>query len=116
MLGGPGLVGDVEAAGLLGGVLGRGGAAARGGLGGLALPGLGLAAGGREAGRGVLLEEPAVGVAGADRLELVGIAEEDDLGVVGGGVVEDAGELAGVDHAGLVDDQDAAAMEGVEIG
>jgi hypothetical protein len=30
---------------------------------------------------------------------------------VGGGVVEDAGELAGVDHAGLVDDQDDAAVE-----
>jgi hypothetical protein len=30
-----------------------------------------------------------------------------------GGVVENAGELAGVDHAGLVDDQDGPAGEGL---
>src|SRR5579864_9080964 len=32
---------------------------------------------------------------------------------MGGGVVEDARELAGVDHAGLVDDQDHAVVEGL---
>ena len=98
---------------LLVGVEGGSDAAAGEVLGGLALPGFGLAADGLEAGRGLLLEESSVGVSGTDRLELVGIAEQDDLGVVGGGVVEDARELAGVDHAGLVDDQDDAAVEGL---
>jgi hypothetical protein len=57
------------------GVEGRGDAAAGELLGGLALPGLSLAADGFEAGWRVLLEETPVGVTGADRLELVGIAE-----------------------------------------
>jgi hypothetical protein len=68
-------VGDVQAAGLLIGVESRRDTAAGKVLGGLALPRLGLAADGLEARRGALLEESSVGVAGTDRLELIGTAE-----------------------------------------
>jgi hypothetical protein len=73
-------VGPVQAAGLVVGVE-RGRDAAGGEvLGGLLLPRLELAADGFEADARVGLEQAAVGVAGADRLELRGIAQEDDLG------------------------------------
>ena len=59
--------------------------------------------------------------AGVDLGELAGIADEDDLGVRGVGVVEDAGEESGADHAGFVDDEDrvgreAAVARVVEVG
>jgi hypothetical protein len=41
--------------------------------------------------------------AGVDLGELVGVAGEHDLHGLGFGMVEEAGELAGADHAGLVD-------------
>ncbi len=57
------------------------------------------------------LQEAAVGVAGADGLQLVGIAQEDNLGPALLGLVKDAAELAGIDHPGLVHDENRSAVE-----
>ena len=54
-------------------------------LGGFTLPRLGLAADGLEARRGVLLEQAAKGIAGANRLELVGRGSEAAGALLGGG-------------------------------
>ena len=56
-------------------------------------------------------EEAGEGAAGFDLGELVVVADEDDFGVGGAGVVEEAGESAGVDHGGFVDDEHACARE-----
>ncbi len=51
------------------------------------------------------------GAAGVDLGELAGVADQDELGpgVVGG--VDEAGEVAGADHGGFVDDEHGAFVE-----
>ena len=51
------------------------------------------------------------GAAGVDLGELAGVADQDELGpcVVGG--VDEAGEVAGADHGGFVDDEHGAVVE-----
>ncbi|MDP9120058.1 MAG: hypothetical protein M3O15_01625 [Acidobacteriota bacterium] len=52
-------------------------------------------------------QESPVSVARANRLGLVGVPEEDDLGALLVGLVENPAELAGIDHPGLVEDEDS---------
>jgi hypothetical protein len=49
--------------------------------------------------------------AGIDRRQLPIIADQHDLGLGLVGVVEEAGELAAADHAGLIDHQDGAGVQ-----
>jgi hypothetical protein len=110
--GGPGLA-PVQAAGAVVGVEGGGHRPAARWAEASRCPGLGLAADGAERGAGMQLKQPAVGVASADRRQLVGIAEQDHLGAGALRLVKDAAELAGVDHARLVDQEDAPGAQGV---
>src|SRR6202023_1578621 len=80
-------------------------------LGGGWLPGLRLAADRVEADARVVGEQAAEGVAGADRLEPVGIAEQDDLGAAIPGVGEDAAEPPHVERSRLVEEKHGARME-----
>jgi hypothetical protein len=55
--------------------------------------------------------EDVEGAAGGDLGELAVVADEDELALRGVGGVGEAGEVAGADHAGLVDDQHGVAGE-----
>ena len=51
------------------------------------------------------------GPSGVDFGELAGVADEDELGVGSVGFVDEAGELAGADHSGFVDDEHGSPVE-----
>jgi hypothetical protein len=57
--------------------------------------------------------EAAEGGAGFDGLELLGVADQDDFGVGFLGDRENAFQLLRAEHAGLVDDEDVTAAQGV---
>ena len=57
------------------------------------------------------VDQPAEHPADVDLGQLVVVADQDELCAAPLGVVEEAGELAGAHHAGLVDDEDAAVRE-----
>jgi hypothetical protein len=77
------------------------------------LPALALAADIEKLDRSDALDDDAEGRAGFDRLQLLVIADQDELrpGFLDG--LEKAIHLLGADHAGLVDDEDVAALEQV---
>jgi hypothetical protein len=71
----------------------------------LLLPGLLLAAVLSQLARPQAQAQPAEAATGLDRGQLPVVAHQDDLGAGSLGVVEEASELAGADHAGLVHHQ-----------
>ena len=70
---------------------------------GIPLPVLALAAHLADFRAAVALMDRAERRAGFDGLQLLGIADQHDLGAGVGGMGQDALQLAGADHAGLVD-------------